>query len=81
MKRPNDIQAFLNALGVVMLVVGILGGVAVFLLLGGTPWEAPEIRFAVAIGVGLECLIVAAVLLGMAEGLRLLEWIANEGGG
>jgi len=69
---------FLNVLGGIIIVIAVLGGIGLFVLLDETPL-APEVRLGIAIGVCLECVITAAVLLGMAEGLRLLDIIAARG--
>ena len=69
---------FLNMLGGIVLVLAAVGGMGLFVLLDEALLD-PEIRVGIAVGVALQCLITAAVLLGMAEGLRLLEIIAAGG--
>jgi len=67
---------FLNLLGGIVLFLAVIGSIALFVLLSEPPLD-PAMRLAIPIGVALECLITAAVLFGMAEGLRLLENIAR----
>ncbi len=67
-------------LGGILIVLAVVGGIALFVLLDETSFD-PAVRFGIAVGAALECIIIAAVLLGMAEGLRLLERIAAKGEG
>jgi hypothetical protein len=69
-------QDFLRLLGWILVIPAVLGGGALYIQLGG-PAVDPAIRFGVAAGVALSCLITAAVLLGMAQGLDLLEAIIS----
>ena len=67
-------KAFLRLLGWILAILAVLGGGALYIQLGG-PKADPAIRFGVVVGAALSGLVTAAVLLGMAEGLDLLEAI------
>ena len=70
-------KGFLNVLGVVLFALAIIGGAALYAILD-SPLMDPAIRIGVAVGAALNCLVVAAILLGMAKGLELLEKIVDH---
>ena len=71
-------RGFLNVLGGTLVSISVFGGIALFYVLD-TSGSDPAMGFGLAAGAALSCLITAAILLGMAEGLRLLERIATHG--
>lgn len=66
---------FLKALAWIVTGLGTLGALVLFGELSRRGLEAP-LCFGITVAAWLECVIVAAILFAMAEGLRLLERIA-----
>jgi len=69
-------KGVLNVLAGVVILLTVIGGPAVFfgLRAGGIEWA---LCFGIAVAGSLNCLILAAVLLAMAEGLGLMERVTG----